>query len=127
MRPAQIPLTEARPLPGQQPDGGTNGLSNVSAAFWRRQISDRPVHFGLRPSAGHKPGDLGRRFGYRNVAGGHKALSTALLSGMVASHIEDHLASALEADETLVSAVIGATTQQKSDEAHRLRIESEQA
>jgi len=46
---------------------------------------------------------------------------------MVASHIEGHLASALQADETLVSAVIGATTQQKSDEAHRLRIESEQA
>jgi hypothetical protein len=71
--------------------------------------------------------DLVRRLGYRNIAGGHKALSMALLSGVVASQIEDHLASALEADETLVGAVIGGTTQQKRDEARRLRIESEQA
>ena len=69
---------------------------------------------------------LVRRLGYRNLAGGHKVLSTALLSGVAASQIADHLASALEADEALLAVVIGATSQQRSDEAHRLRIEREQ-
>ena len=46
---------------------------------------------------------------------------------MVAPQIQHHLASALEADETLVGAVVDATSQQKTDEARRLRIESEQA
>jgi hypothetical protein len=68
-------------------------------------------------------GDLVRRLGYRNIAGGHKALSATLLSGVLASQIADHLVSALEADETLVAAVVYATRLQRDDEASRLRIE----
>jgi hypothetical protein len=70
--------------------------------------------------------DLVRRLGYRDTAGGHKALSATLLSGVVASQIADHLVSALEADETLVAAVVFATRLQRDDEASRLRIEREQ-
>jgi hypothetical protein len=70
--------------------------------------------------------DLVRRLGYRNVAGGHRALSTTLLTGIIAPLIAKHLASALEADETVVAAVMNATSQQTSDEASRLRIEREQ-
>jgi hypothetical protein len=35
---------------------------------------------------------------------------------MVASHVARHLAQALEVDDALVEAVIGATTRQKRDE-----------
>jgi hypothetical protein len=86
-----------------------------------RFILDRAQALGIRRST------LVRRLEYRDIAGGHKALSMALLSGIIAPQIAKHLASALETDETLVSAVISATMQQKNDEAHRLRIESEQA
>ena len=85
-----------------------------------RFILDRARVLGISRSG------LVRRLGYRDLAGGHRALSTALLGGLVAPQIADHLASALEADEALVAAVIGATSQQKSDEARRLRIENEQ-
>jgi hypothetical protein len=70
--------------------------------------------------------DFVRRLGYRDLAGGHRALSTTLLTGVVASQIADHLVSALEADETLVAAVVYATSLQRDDEASRLRIEREQ-
>jgi hypothetical protein len=70
--------------------------------------------------------DLVRRLGYRDIAGGHRALSTTLLTGVVAPQIADHLVSALEADETLVAAVVCATRLQRDDEASRLRIEREQ-
>jgi len=53
--------------------------------------------------------------------------TTAMLSGMVALQIAEHIANSLEVDETLVRVVIGATSQQKSDEARRLRIEREEA
>jgi hypothetical protein len=58
---------------------------------------------------------------------GHRALSAALLTGVVATHIAKHLAEALEVDDALVESVIGAATSQKRDEAHRRRIESERA
>jgi hypothetical protein len=82
---------------------------------------DRARELGISRS------DLVRLLGYRNITNGHKALSTALLSGVVAPQIGDRLASALAADEAVVSAVIDATTQQKRDEACRFRIEREQA
>jgi hypothetical protein len=84
-----------------------------------RFIVNRAHALGLTRSG------LVRRLGYRDIAGGHKALSTALLSGVLASQIADHLASALEADETLVAAVVYATRLQRDDEANRLRIERE--
>jgi hypothetical protein len=71
--------------------------------------------------------DLVRRLGYRDVSGGHKALSTALLTGVMAPQIEHHLASALEVGECLIRAVIEATRKQKDDEAGRSRIQSERA
>jgi hypothetical protein len=85
-----------------------------------RFIVNRARALGLSRS------DLVRRLGYRNLSGGHRALSTALLSGVVASQIADHLATALEADETLVAAVVYARSQQKDDEARRFRFEREQ-
>jgi hypothetical protein len=85
-----------------------------------RFILDRARALGMSRS------DLVRRLGYRDIAGGHKALSTALLSGVVPPQIATHLASAVEADDTLVRAVITATMGQKRDEAGRSRIKSEQ-
>ena len=71
--------------------------------------------------------DLVHRLGYRDLAGGHKALSATLLTGVTAPLIEDHLAGALNADETLVRAVIAATREQKRDEASRTRNDRERA
>lgn len=86
-----------------------------------RFISDRARALGISRS------DLVRRLGYRDVSGGHKALSTALLTGVMAPQIEHHLASALEVGECSTRAVIEATRRQKDDEAGRSRIQSEQA
>jgi hypothetical protein len=71
--------------------------------------------------------DLVRRLHYLDISSGHKALSAALLTGVVAARITNHLADALEAGDALVESVISATTRQKCDEAHVRRIESEQA
>jgi hypothetical protein len=88
--------------------------------------------------------DLARRLGYGDIGSGHKALNAVMLSGLVAPHVANHLADALEADTTLVGSVIGATMGQKRDEARldhtlwklqdvmlgkkrRLRVESERA
>ena len=46
--------------------------------------------------------DLVRRFGYRDIGSGHKALSALLLTGAVSHDIANHLAEALEADDALV-------------------------
>ncbi len=70
---------------------------------------------------------LVRRLHYRDISSGHKALSAVLLTGMLTSHIAKHLANALEVDDALVEAVIGATTRQKRDEGRRRRVESERA
>jgi hypothetical protein len=64
---------------------------------------------------------------YLDISSGHRALSAALLTGVVATHIANHLADALEARDALVESVISATTRQKCDEAHVRRVESEQA
>jgi hypothetical protein len=61
--------------------------------------------------------DLVHRLRYDDIDSGYKALSTALLTGVVAPHVAHHLADALESDDTLVGAVIVATTRQKRDEA----------
>jgi hypothetical protein len=71
--------------------------------------------------------DLVRRLGYRDIGSGHKALSEMLLTGVVTSHVGNHLADALEADPALVGSVIDATMGQKRDEARERRIESERA
>jgi hypothetical protein len=62
--------------------------------------------------------DLVRRLGYGDIGSGHEALNAVMLSGLVvAPHVANHLADALEADATLVGSVIGATMRQKRDEA----------
>jgi hypothetical protein len=71
--------------------------------------------------------DLVHRLGYRDIGSGHKALTELLLTGVLTSHIAKHLANALEVDDALVEAVIGATTRQKRDERRRRRVEIEQA
>jgi hypothetical protein len=86
-----------------------------------RFILERARALGLSRS------DLVHRFGYRDLGKGHNALSTALLTGVVPLHIANHLAGALEVDDALFRAVIGATMRQKRDEARRRRIENEQA
>jgi hypothetical protein len=67
--------------------------------------------------------DLVHRFGYRDLGKGHKALSTALLTGVVPLHIANRLAEALEVDEALFRALIDATMRQKRDEARGRRAE----
>lgn len=86
-----------------------------------RFILDRARALGLSRT------DLVRRLGYRDLAGGHKALSATLLTGVIAPLIEHHLAGALKADETLVRAVIASTRQQERDEARRMRNDKERA
>ncbi len=71
--------------------------------------------------------DLVRRLHYRDIGNGHKALSAVLLTGVLAPHVANHLAEALEIDDALLESVIGATTRQKRDEARGLRVESERA
>jgi hypothetical protein len=71
--------------------------------------------------------DLVHRIGYRDFSSGHRALSAAMLTGVVATHIANHLAEALEIDDALLGSVIGATTSQKHDEASARRVESERA
>jgi hypothetical protein len=56
--------------------------------------------------------DLVRRLHYLDISSGHRALSAALLTGVVATHITNHLADALEAGDALVESVISATTRQ---------------
>jgi hypothetical protein len=70
--------------------------------------------------------DLVRRLGYRDIGSGHKALSELLLTGVVTSHVANH-PQALEVDDALLEALIGATTLQKRDEAGERRVESERA
>jgi hypothetical protein len=88
--------------------------------------------------------DLVHRLGYRDEDSGHEALSAAMLTGVVAPQLADHLVGALEASDALVGSVIEATIRQKRDEARldltvwklqdvmrgkkrRLRVESERA
>jgi hypothetical protein len=71
--------------------------------------------------------DLVHRFSYRGLGKGHKALSTALLTGVVPLHIANRLAGALDVDHALFRAVIDATMRQKRDEARGRRAESERA
>lgn len=86
-----------------------------------RFILDRTRALGISRS------DLVRRLHYLDISSGHKALSGVLLTGVVASHIAEYLANALEVDDALVESVIGATTCQKRDEACVRRVDTEQA
>jgi hypothetical protein len=75
-----------------------------------RFILDRTRALGISRS------DLVRRLGYRDIGSGHEALSAVLLRGLVAPHVAKHLAGALEVDDAVIGAVIGATMRQKRDE-----------
>jgi hypothetical protein len=86
-----------------------------------RFILDRARTIGMSRS------ELVHRLGYRDIGSGHRALSALLLRGLVAPHVANHLADALEADPALVGSVIDATVGQKRDEARERRIESERA
>src|SRR6266446_3797745 len=61
--------------------------------------------------------DLVYRLRYPDTESGHEALTAALLTGLVAPHVVNHLAGVLEADDALVGFVIRATRRQKRDEA----------
>jgi hypothetical protein len=66
--------------------------------------------------------DLVRRLGYGDIGSGHEALNAVMLSGLVvAPHVANHLAAALEVDDAVVASVIGATMRQKRDEARLVR------
>src|SRR6266404_8359585 len=86
-----------------------------------RFILDRARALGMSRT------DLVHRLRYRDIGSGHKALSAVLLTGVLAPHVANHLAEALEVDDAMVESVIGATTRQKRDEARGLRVESERA
>jgi len=60
--------------------------------------------------------DLVCRLGFRDISSGHEALTAMLLRGSVAPHVTNSLAGALEVDDAVIGAVIGATMRQKSDE-----------
>jgi hypothetical protein len=71
--------------------------------------------------------ELVSRLGYRQIGKGHEALTAALMTGTVPPQIRKHLAVALEVDDTLVDAVVAATTRQQQDEARALILASEAA
>jgi hypothetical protein len=71
--------------------------------------------------------ELVSRLGYRQIGKGHKALTAALMTGTVPPHMAKHLAVALEVDDTLVDAVVAATTRQQQDEARALILAREAA
>src|SRR5712671_2100580 len=83
-----------------------------------RFILDRARALGMSRT------DLVHRLGYRDISSGHKALSAVLLTGVLAPHVANHLAEALEVDDAVVGAVIDATMRQKRDEARGQRVES---
>jgi hypothetical protein len=60
--------------------------------------------------------DLVCRLGFRDISTGHEALTAMLLRGSVAPHVTNSLAGALEVDDAVIGAVIGATMRLKSDE-----------
>src|SRR5438132_4241738 len=82
---------------------------------------------GRSRALGISRGDLVRRLGYRDIGSSHKALCAVLLTGVLAPHVANHLAEALEVDDALLGSVIDATMRQKRDEACGLRVESERA
>jgi hypothetical protein len=65
--------------------------------------------------------DLVRRIGYRDIGKAHQALSAALATGIVPSHMAKHLANALQVSERLLIAVMDATDWQRRDE-HRVQV-----
>ena len=71
--------------------------------------------------------DLARRLGYRDIGDAHKALTNALKTGAVPTHMRRHLGDALEFDEAVIDSVIGSTSRQRQDEwrARLLARESE--
>jgi hypothetical protein len=75
-----------------------------------RLIVDRASALGLSRS------DLVRRLQYQDIGKGHKALSAALATGRTPPLIAANLADALETEQTLVDAVMAATTLQQQDE-----------
>src|SRR4029077_13023270 len=97
----------ARPRPGQFNRMEPMGSATFQARFGEdrypigRFILDRSRVLGMSRS------DLVRRLHYLDINSGHRALSAALLTGVVATHIAKHLAEALEVDYALVESVIG--------------------
>ena len=71
--------------------------------------------------------ELVSRLGYRQIGKGHKALTTALMTGTVPPQMRKHLAVALEVDDALVDAVVAATTHQQQDETRALILAREAA
>ena len=103
------------------------GSTTFQARFGEDKYPIGRFIFEHSRALGTSRSDLVRRLGYRDISSGHKALSEVLLTGVVAPHIAKHLANALEANDALVEAVVGATTCQKHDEARVRRVESERA
>lgn len=65
--------------------------------------------------------DLVHRLGFKNASKGHRALTTALLHGLLSSPIRENLATALEVDPAMVAEALVATVQQHRDEAQARR------
>ena len=75
-----------------------------------RLILDRANSLGLSRT------DLARRFGYRDLNSGHRALAKVLLAGIVPPFIQEKLADAIEVDKDFLDAVLLATARQHHDE-----------
>ena len=92
------------------------GSATIQARFGEdtypigRFILDRAQALGMSRS------DLVRRFGYRDIGNGHRALTKVLTTGTVLPQIAKHLADGLEVDHALVHAVVVETARQQHDE-----------
>ena len=71
--------------------------------------------------------DLIKRFGYRELNSGHRALSNLLVMGEVPSFIAKGLATALDLEQDLIDVALKATARQRHDEARTRMLEHEKA
>lgn len=100
-------------------------------AWVRRYYEDRyPVgRFILRRAAelGLSRTDLVRRFRYTDLTNGHRSLSELMTMGVMPPQIGKHFAAALEIDDALADAILGATVSQREDEEGVSRLAVEDA
>jgi hypothetical protein len=102
-------------------------MSLIQARFGEDTYPVGRFLFERARALGISRSELVSRLGYRQIGKGHKALTAALMTGTVPPQVRKHLAVALEVEDTLVDAVVAATTRQQQDEARALILARETA
>jgi hypothetical protein len=98
-------------LRDNNPDGGHMRSRRIQADFGEEKYPIGRFILERARMLDMSRGDLVHRLGYRDTDTGH----AALLTGLVAPQMANHLADAIEVDNVLAASVIGATIRQKRD------------